>query len=367
MLLRDPASDQSWEAKDVFQNLVESKPKAKSPLHPLLESLWPRLDGVLTCIDDLKEQAKFCASTKSNTKFKLPASEAPYARRIAFQEWKGLETEFLLELSQAVQRNAEHAAHLVQRADAFLRGMKTQPETKVKGRRRQQQQLEAEIASLEKGIEQQKTLALFQEAAEAPYAVLRCQATSLIGICGFRLDDYTGACLQLAFEHPIAGVESRFLFDITEGVWSASYVSDAFVSRPDLLPSSHVGAIFHENIAKGSFENPNGILRLLEGQELQEAIMLLSRWLGLLDGATQELADVSTEHLVAIEWPVVAVSMGSESWNEGTLNLVYGECSSSESLLPSRAFVSLPGKEDRDIVLNQSGPNFKSLVDSLKS
>lgn len=359
MLIEDPTLDQTWPAKDVFQNLAERKPKAKSRVSTLLEALGPQFDGVLSCIEDLKEQATFCASTK----FQLPASEAPYARKLAVREWKEMETEFLLELSQALERNADRAMQILQNAGSFLKRIKTQPDnSKPKA---PTQELEQEVLSLEKQVKKYEELARVQEAADAPFASLRCQATSLIGICGFRLDQYTGTCLQLSYEHPIAGVESQFLVEMAQNTWNASYVTDAFVSSPNLLPAAHVAAKFHESIAKHSFEDPNGILQLVEGQPVQEAVMLLSRWLGLLDAAAQDLANVSPEYSVTLEWPMLIISKRDDSTG-GILKLVYGE-RGSRSMVPSNAIVSRTGNDDEQVsVPSQGGGSIlKSLFESV--
>ncbi len=348
MLLLDPSCDQGWEAKDIFQNLAEKRPSSNH-LQSLLAKIGPHFDGILSCLDDLKEQARFCASTKSSTKFKLPTSEVRYARHLATQEWKDIELEFLLELSEALERNAERAAALVQKA-AFVLD-KPNPSIISKAKKNPKKQIQREIAQLKQQIEDQKNLAKMQEAAEAPYAALHCQATSYIGVCGFRLDEYSGTCLQLSYEHPIAGVESRFVFDLDDASWRASYVSDAFISSPNLLPANHTAAKFHEKMAKACYEDSDGLLYELQQSEVRDAVMLLSRWLGLLDIVTQELIDVSEDHQIAVIWPMVLVSISSEC----SLELLFDE-TVSNTLRPSRAVVSRFGREE-DLSL-PSGANF---------
>jgi hypothetical protein len=292
----------------------------------------------MSCADDLKEQAQFCASTKSNTKFKLPATEVRYARHLARKEWKELESEFMIDLAEVVERNVTRLTTFLQQASTFL---EKQTNRRVSNQRREKtKQLEREIAQLERQIDSSLTLGKLEEAASAPLAALFCQATSHIGVCGFRLDEYTGSCLQLSYEHPVAGVESQFLFDLTDASWKALYVSDAFISSPNLIPANHTAAKFHKKLASACFADSNGLLQELQELDVREAIMLLSRWLGLLDSATQELADVAASHPIVIDWPHVRVSISLErSLVLSYDNTVY------KNLRPTKAVVSNAGKE----------------------
>jgi hypothetical protein len=362
MLLKDPSSDQAWEAKDVFQSLAESTEPTKQRTDTtsgMLRSIVPRLDGVIACFDDLKEQARFSASTKSNTKFMLPSSKAPLARKLAVREWTDMEIEFLLELSVTLERNNERAMKLLHDADTLLNSKAT-PQA-ISTPKTTRKKLENEIYMLEKHIDRHKEFKRIHEALDAPYAALQCQATSHIGVCGFRLDEFTGTCLQLSYEHPIAGVESQFCFDLVQGTWKASYISDAFISSPNLLPATHPAAKFHEKLAKCCFEEHDDLLRRLKDLELQEAIMLLSRWLGLLDVAMNDLADIAAECPIAVEWPVVSVSVPSTKSETCLLSLTYDR-KAIETLRPTRASLSCSGKDEEDLAL-PTGPGFiKQLV-----
>lgn len=351
-LLQDPSSDRGWEAIDIFQNLSRLKPRI-NPLKSLLHAIMPQLDGIMSCLDDLKEQARFCASTNSNTKFKLPATEVRYARRLAMQEWKELESEFLIDLAEVLNRNVTKVATVLHQASAFLERPRSRPVSKKQNERIQ---LEREIAQLEHQIDSSLKLAKLQEAASAPLAALNCQATSHIGVCGFRLDEYTGSCLQLAYEHPIAGVESQFVFDLTDASWKAFYVSDAFISSPNLIPAHHAAAKFHNKLAIACFADPTGLLQELQHLDVREAIMLLSRWLGLLDSATQELAEVAANHPIVIDWPHVTVVISSEC----TLDLCYDN-TVYKNLRPTKARLSTSGTV-QDLKLPRGTDCFKSFV-----
>lgn len=336
--------------------------QTKSRISSLLESIGPRLEGVLSCFEDLNEQARFCASTKSNTKFKLPATEAPHARKLALREWMDMETEFLLELSEALQRNTERAVQLLQNAGIVVNEAMLLP-ISIKNRRKQ---LESEISLLEKQIKQHEEFMPIQEALDAPYAALRCQATSHIGVCGFRLDEYTGTCLQLSYEHPIAGVESQFCFDLTQGTWKASYISDAFISSSNLLSSIHPAAKFHEKLAKCCFDDQNGLLHRLQGVELQEAVMLLSRWLGLLDVAMKDLIDVSADYPVTVEWPVVSVAVPSELSENKILRLTY-DPKATQKIRPTTAVLSRSGKDDEYLSISNGADYMNKLLADVTS
>jgi len=350
LLLKDPSADQTFDPRDVFSALVKrdtNEPcfKAKrSGLAEIINSVSPRWDGVLSCLEDLKEQVRFCANTRSNTKFRLPASQEAFARQMVIREWKELEMEFFLELSQALERNTEQARALWHTANNLLDGLKgilAPPKHDdaqgVQHSKVTAKELEEEIVKLEEEIQEQQKLAHIREAAEAPYAALLCQASSHIGVCGFRLDDYDGTTLQIAYEHPIAGVESHFTHDMTQGLWSATYVSDAFISSPELLPASHPAAKFHEKVAMICFADENRLLQQVRDVDLSDAVLTLSLWLGRLDAATHELLNVSNKHAVTFDWPVLNVQLSDSA----TLALRYDDESVCQTIRPTSAVATL--------------------------
>lgn len=354
-LLKDPSADQTFDPKDIFFALVEDSQKQISQrrgrLAEIIHAVSPRWDGVLSCLEDLKEQVRFCANTRSNTKFRLPATQEALAKKMVRREWKDLENEFLMELSEVVERNTEHAKILNQTASRLLEGTtgrlvasKAKTVTSLGNAKTSAEQteerLQQDITNLEVAIHERQKIAQIREAVEAPYAALFCQAASHIGVCGFRLDDYNGTVLQLTYEHPIAGVESQFTHDVAHGLWSARYLSDAFISSPELLPASHPAARFHEQVARACFAEKDGLLQRVRGMDLSDAVLILSLWLGGLDAVTQELVDISTSHTIAIDWPRLSISVDDNT----TLALHYGE-SSCQSLRQVSGVVTQGQKE----------------------
>ena len=357
-LLKDPSSDQTFQPKEIFYTLAmrdsnKQKSEKSNKLIDMIQSVSPQWDGVLSCLEDLKEQVRFCANTRSNTKFRLPASQESYAKQMVIREWKELEIEFMFELSQALERNTEQAKMLWHTASSLLEDMKgvlapctTKHATSVANHttctKQTKEKLENDIDRLEEEIHKQQRLAEFREAAEAPYAALLCQAASHIGVCGFRLDDYNGATLQLAYEHPIAGIESIFIYDMAHGRWSARYLSDAFISSPELLPASHPAAKFHESVAMACFADKNGLLQRVRDMEMSDAVLTLSMWLAGLDTATQELVDLSGMRSISIDWPRLSISVDGET----TLAILYDE-SVCKNFQPASGVVVQGGKETR--------------------
>ena len=184
MLLKDPSCDQSWETRDVFQNLAE---RQRGPVSQLLGAIDRRLGGIVSCVDDLSEQARFCASTKSSTKFKLPTQKAAYARSIAYREWMELEVEFLSELSQTLDRNVEGVRELLRKAEVTVPtgGMNPEELAYQETRKSTRRQLERHIATLEAQINEQSESTKKLEALAAPHAALQCQAASVRSCCSF--------------------------------------------------------------------------------------------------------------------------------------------------------------------------------------
>ena len=352
----DPSADQTFEPKDILLALARKgtsnkKAEKKNTLVEIMQTVSPHWDGVLSCLEDLKEQVRFCANTRSNTKFRLPASQETYAKQMVVREWKELEIEFLFELSQALERNTEQARILWQTASSLLEGLKgvlvpckTNGPANVANTtmcpKETKAQLENDIVKLEQEIQKQQRLAEFRDAAEAPYSALFCQAASHIGVCGFRLDDYNGATLQLAYEHPIAGIESQFAHDMALGQWSATYLSDAFISSPELLPASHPAAKFHEKVAVACFAEKSRLLQRVRDMDLSDAVLMLSTWLAGLDAATQELVDLSNKCSISMDWPRLSLLVDAET----TLSILYDE-SMCNSFRPASAVVLQGPKE----------------------
>ena len=285
------------------------------------------------------------------------------AQRIALREWKDLEIEFVLELSEALERNSERAAQLQQNACILVNKGVPQSAASRQIPKRRRKKLENEIASLEKEIYQHKKSMQMQVAFEAPIAALRCQALWYIGVCGFRLDEFTGTCLQLAYEHPITGIESQFCFELSEATWKVSYNAYSCTSTTILLPATHPAAKFHEMLANWSFEDTYGTLvHRLQSLELPDAILLLSQWLCLLDVAVNDIANVAAEYPITVEWPVVSVSLHSRHYENGDiLRLTYDQ-KATEIIRPKNSVLSRSGKSDLDLSLPSGADVIQQLV-----
>jgi hypothetical protein len=336
-MLKTPGLDQEWESADVFRNLA--KRRTKSPIQYVLESIESCHNGILACMDDLKVKAKYSANTKSNTKFKLPAKEIRLAQQIVSREWKQLEVEFLGDLTQVIERTMERVTSLSNRAkDLKL------PSSMSKTKQRScMGSLQSKISDLEEKIRQQRALLELTEAAEAPFAAVHCQATSHLGVCGFRLDEYTGDSLQLSYEHLVEGIESRFVFDLNIGSLTGSRIADAPNSSQQLISTDHVAGHFHEHFLKALVNGTHPFMQKLEPLELQESILALSRWLGRLDLAAKDLEIVAERSSVVLELPTVKFALSGGLH----IQVSYDQSESSAgSFLPSTVLVTQPGKPE---------------------
>jgi hypothetical protein len=320
--------DQEWGPADVFRNLA----RPTNPIQNVLQCLDSCQNGIVACLDDLLEKAKYQANTKS----KVSVKHSLTAQKIVACEWKKLELEFLGDLTQAIERTIGEAASLSRRAIALT----TQScEVKLKPRQRAQS-LRHDISDLEEKIRQQREVLVLSEAAQAPFSVLHCQASSHLGICGFRLDEYTGHSLQLSFEHVVEGIESRCVFDLEAGSVAVFRMLDGTTPcKQQPVPASHVAAEFHQHFLNLLVDGKFPVM--LQTFDLQETILTLSRWLGSLDLATRDLAAVAEKSTIQYAWPTIECSPRDDL--HIAISYDYGK-EPSEVFLPSKVYVTRNGK-----------------------
>lgn len=348
MLLKDPGTDQEWDIPDVFRNLA--RPKPPSRLHALLQSIdRTNLDGLVSCLEDLKEQAKFCASTKSGTKHKLPASEAAYARRLVAKEWKQLEFELAEELCRLLSGHTQRNYALLQKAKLMpdhRREVVHATTTGDFGRTRRR--LERDIRGLQADIQRRRKILERHEACSAPESALLCQALSHIGICGFRVDEYTGTCLQLTYEHPAPYKHTQFTHNLSSGSWEALSVPDTLAPDQTTSSGNSIAVRCHEQVLMRIIGRQNDFLQQIEEMELGEAILTLSQWLSQLDLLVHDLENVSKTTSVVVDWPTITISDSSMDTRKWQATVRYDEGLDSKILLPTTATISRPGVQDAE-------------------
>lgn len=343
--MQKPSADQEWDPVDVFRNLSKIREATKgNPVEKVLASIPPRQNGIIACVDDLLERAKYQASTKPPIPAAAVVKDKDAIQRGIAQEWKVLEEEFLLNVCQVVERTVETATTLCKRAETLKVSL---CQNKTKPKRNQAEVLENEILDLQQKIRDKRDELKLLEASEAPSSALHCQASSHLGLFGFRLDCYTGNSLQLSFEHVVEGVESCFAFDLKTASLTASRITGATSSCQNPIPANHVAAKFHQYFLKTMLSNGTIIplLPQVEPLELQETILALSRWLGRLDLAALDLAVISKRSSVTLDLPQVSIAFPNgllirASYDNDRNHL-------KQCFLPSQVFIKEPGQAER--------------------
>ena len=99
-------------------------------------------------------------------------------------------------------------------------------------------------------------------------------------------------------------------------------------------------AQFHSHFLAWLVDTANPLLN--KDQPLEDTILDLSRWLGYLDLSTKDLAEVSKSSSIILQMPSIIISSPS-----GLLvRVTYDSPSSHSSFLPSKVFVTQPGKAE---------------------
>ena len=304
-LLERPLEDQEWNLSDVFLNFSKASSNARG-LEALLKHIDSRQDGVIACMDDLMHQAKYLSVSKP----KIAAMSEKEARKCAIQEWKELETRLMKDLTKVLGTTLGKAAAVSQRSKIIDLPESTQ---KVKAKCLPNS-IEREIKGLEQAIGKEQKQIQYLEALNAPYSALHCQTA--FGISGFRLDEYTGDKFQLSFEHVVDGIESRFVFDLTNGDSTAS-CQNITSNHQHPIPSDHISAKYHSYFLQQLVNGNIPLLKELQLDDLQESILVLSRWLGNLDLSTAALYHATnkfSEKVVSIEadMPVMNIKFNED-------------------------------------------------------
>jgi hypothetical protein len=251
-------------------------------------------------MDDLMDKAKYLSQNKSTLKAKNESG----ARKLASIEWMELEIDFVQDLNKVLGSVFGKAAALSQRTNI----LKLPESSKQAKERSVSKSIEREITGLQECIRQEQEDVRLAGASEAPFSVLKCQAT--FGISGFRLDKFTGDALQLSFEHVVHGIESTFVFDLkTESVTASRRTVADSVQQP--IPTNHIAARFHQYFLEQLVSGSIPLLQELQLAELQDSILTLSRWLGRIDLATCGLylaANAGTASIV-VEMPLVRLEL----------------------------------------------------------
>lgn len=264
----------------------------------MLVSVDSRQNGILACVDDLLEQAKYHANNKS----KIPAKSMMIAGQVVAKEWKELELEFFNNLTQTMEQETFSL-------DEELEGIKLPaPRSNVSHLKKT---TEKEVADLRLKISKQREALEVSEAVEAPFSALHCQASSHLGLCGFRIDGYTGDRLELSYEHIIEGIESRFVFDLQNLSFEASRITSAMTSCQGMISVNQFAAEFHQYFLKTIVDSPTSSMHGSQPLELHETILILSRRLSQLDLATADLIAVSKSATVRLDLPCVEVTCPS--------------------------------------------------------
>jgi hypothetical protein len=293
-------------------------------------------DGVRACLDDLIEDVKHLA----NSKQRLPNEDSRVARSLLSREWTEIETNFLMELTKTLDRSAVHAISL---SKEVSKSKKALLET-ARPRKTSVTSLQREINELEDKIRRQRAILETTEAAQAPSAAVLCQASSHIGLCGFRMEEYTGLTLQLSFEHAVGGVESKFQFDLQTNSISAS-LAEVDTKSDSLVPVGHEATKFQRHFLMSIVDNASHLSEELEVLDLREQILTLSSWLGRLDTTTIDLFKAAENSLLKINMPSVSVSFS----NGMVLDVTYEDRGVNESFVPSK--VEVTGKSRKHLKL----------------
>lgn len=297
----NPGADQEWEPISVFRTL--GRRWSLSETEKVLKAIDFKQNGVLSCADDLIEEAKYSA----NGKTKLDNPEAVATQRTLSREWMVLETQFFVSLEKVLRQSLDTRADICEKVAKLP--VPTDSRTNVKILRKEIAALEAKIL-----LEQQRQQ--IAEALEGPLSSLRCQASSFVGISGFRMDECSGSSFRLSFEHIISGLETRFLFDFETGAVSLSRATcpGPTVWQPVSLSSE--AAKFHEQFLKLFVDGHLWDYGNCEPNQLQDRIQEASGWLGRLDVAAIELDHMTKEYAVTIEFPFVKFTYPSGDWTK---------------------------------------------------
>ena len=294
-MLESPTSDQEWDFSTVLRNLGRHR-TSNNKLEKILEILGSFLNGVLSSVDDLVQQAKYHSGNKAALRDKYDLSNASAKMHRVTKEWNSLEHEFVKNLLRQAELAGESATKFVQRLEN-LEGFDIVPLRKAHERRIHQ--LEHDIVQLEHQLDRKRLELGRLEAVDAPFDALKCQATC--HLADFRIDEYTGDGLQISFEHAVEGVETRVTFDLNCDLVSFSSIAGAPVSPRADIPAIHPVAKFHDYLLKAMIHAFSEKFQATkEPLVLQEAISKFSFHLGRLDVSAREMMMLSQRFQVTL-------------------------------------------------------------------
>ena len=343
--MRDPASDQEWELADLLWNLCD-KNDQKMRLEPLLRDINFRFEGVRACLDDLLENVKHRAKMKPTI-----SEDSIGARQQFSREWKEMEIKFLNDLSRNLSKSSNTAESLLK--VSVTREQRIDPQSKHTST-----SLKRDIEFLKKKIKLESDLLAKREATEAPHAAVLCQATSHIGLCGFRIEAYTGGSLHLSFEHAVGWIQSNFVFDLQNQSVSVSTAETNNGIADPSAPISVDAMYFQRHFLKELVDNPTHLSTELENLVLDEQVLMLSKWLGRLDKTTLDICEASKHCSLNInELPSITMSFSKDT----VLNMTFEHSLSNQNFVPTK--VAIKGKRDFQIPFATKSTFLQELVD----